>query len=740
MENDKYFTGKEQLEILHLYWRILHAAGNQLHSNDLHEIHDLFRKIVDQKKESEAGQEVLNPIIKDLNTVYLAVSEIGMGRATILGVLAFDALREGVLMENDIEHRFGQEVSIIVRGLLKAHELYSKSVAVESENFRKLLLTFAEDIRVVFILIAEHVYIMRNLSLYDEERRNRIARESAYLYAPMAHRMGLYKLKTELEDLSLKWLSPEIYNDIVARLSETKSEREKYIDDFISPLKNQLELEGFDFEIKGRTKSIYSIWNKIKKKGTPFENIYDIFAVRIILNSPPEREKSDCWQVYSIVTDRYQPNPKRLRDWLSIPKSNGYESLHTTVMGPGGKWVEVQIRTRRMDEIAEKGLAAHWKYKGIKSEQGMEEWLKNLREILENPEKNAVDFMDDFRLDLYEDDVFVFTPNGELRKLKQGATVLDFAFHIHSAIGCRCVGAKVNGKNVPIRHVLSNGDQVEILTSPNQIPKISWLDCVVTGKAKTKIKQVLREMATKDAELGKEMLERKFRNWKWDYNESVYMRCIRKAGFKTVTEFYQGVAHGTVDLQRFRERMEAERKTTSDSLVEHSAADFIQTDPNEDENIRKQGISDDVLVIDKNLTGIEYKLAKCCNPIYGDKVFGFVSAAGGIKIHRLSCPNAPQMISRYGYRIVKARWSGKGENQYTVTLRVTGKDDIGIVTNITSLISKHLNLSLRSISVDSEAGVFRCLVAVRVGNLSECEDLIRRIAAIRGVAEVLREG
>lgn len=370
----------------------------------------------------------------------------------------------------------------------------------------------------------------------------------------------------------------------------------------------------------------------------------------------------------------------------------------------------------------------------------MEEWLKNLREILENPEKNAVDFMDDFRLDLYEDDVFVFTPNGELRKLKQGATVLDFAFHIHSAIGCRCVGAKVNGKNVPIRHVLSNGDQVEILTSPNQIPKISWLDCVVTGKAKTKIKQVLREMATKDAELGKEMLERKFRNWKWDYNESVYMRCIRKAGFKTVTEFYQGVAHGTVDLQRFRERMEAERKATSDSLVEHSAADFIQTDPNEDENIRKQGISDDVLVIDKNLTGIEYKLAKCCNPIYGDKVFGFVSAAGGIKIHRLSCPNAPQMISRYGYRIVKARWSGKGENQYTVTLRVTGKDDIGIVTNITSLISKHLNLSLRSISVDSEAGVFRCHVTVRVGNLSECEDLIRRIAAIRGVAEVLREG
>ncbi|MBP5306720.1 MAG: bifunctional (p)ppGpp synthetase/guanosine-3',5'-bis(diphosphate) 3'-pyrophosphohydrolase [Paludibacteraceae bacterium] len=740
MEKDNYFTKAEQQELVHLYWRILHATGGQMSAQDLRQIQDLLRQTIDRKRKDEICQEKLNPIIKDLNTVYLTVSEIGMGRATVLSVLVFEALREGVMQEPDVEPRFGRDVAVIVRGLLKAHELYRKNVAIESENFRKLLLTFAEDIRVVFILIAEHVYIMRNLEKYDEDQRHRIARESAYLYAPMAHRMGLYKMKTELEDLSLKWLSPDIYNEISARLTETKDVREKYIADFIAPLREQLRQAGFDFEIKGRTKSIYSIWNKIKKKGTPFENIYDIFAVRVILNSVPEREKADCWQVYSIVTDKYQPNPKRLRDWLSIPKSNGYESLHTTVMGPEGRWVEVQIRTRRMDEIAVKGLAAHWKYKGIKSEQGMEDWLKNLREILENPEKNAVDFMDDFRLDLYDDDVFVFTPGGELKKLKQGSTVLDFAFNIHSAIGCRCVGAKVNGKNVPIRHVLSNGDQVEVLTSQNQMPKSSWLEYVVTGKAKTKIKQVLRELATKDAELGKEMLERKLRNWKVEYEESDYMRSIRKAGFKTVTEFYQGVAHGTVDLQRFREMIETERQTSSEQPTEHSAAEFIHADLNEEMEIGKHGVSDDVLVIDKDLTGIEYKLAKCCNPIYGDKVFGFVSALGGIKIHRVTCPNAPQMISRYGYRVVKARWSGKGGSQYAVSLRVTGKDDIGIVTNISSLISKHPKVTLRSISVDSGDGVFSGQVTVLVSNLADCEELVRRIEAIRGVTGVTREG
>lgn len=748
MEKENYFTREELIEMLSLYRKIMNETSDQLTADDRKNAKEMFRAVVnkreaDWRENSLSGKrndEVLNPIVKDLNTIYLTVSEIGMGKATVLSVFAYDALTNGVIKEEEIEQKYGKDVAVIVRGLVKANELYQKNVAVETENFRKLLLTFAEDIRVVFILIAEHVYIMRNLEKFDEEHQQKIARESAYLYAPMAHRMGLYKLKTELEDLSLRWISPDIYFDIERKLKETKDARNKYIADFIAPLKKQLKDAGLDFEIKGRTKSVYSIWNKIKKKGTPFENIYDIFAIRVILNSKLEKEKAECWQVYSIVTDKYQPNPKRLRDWLSIPKSNGYESLHTTVMGPEGKWVEVQIRTKRMDEIAEKGLAAHWKYKGIKSEQGMDEWLKNLREILENPENNAADFVDDFKLDLYDDDVFVFTPNGELKKLKQGSTVLDFAFNIHSAVGCQCVGAKVNGKNVPIRHVLNNGDQVEIITSQNQQPKASWLDVVVTGKAKTKIKQVLKDIESKDADAGKEILDRKLKNWKIEYSEGEIMRSMKKLGYKTVTEFYQGVAQEKVNMQQFRDLLLAEHKKETEYLdnPENKSAGNFTSETNLNDEVGVGKGNDDVLVIDKDLTGIEYKLAKCCNPIYGDKVFGFVSATGGIKIHRMDCPNAPQLISKFGYRIVRAKWSGKGGSQYPVTLHIVGKDDIGIVTYITSLIQKSDKLTLRSISVDSKDGVFNGMVTVLVSDLKDFENLTRQIANIKGVTSVTR--
>ncbi len=729
-----YFTPAEQKELITVYRHLLRSTSHILTDNDRKLLRDLLEKTVCCREQAKGKKPALNPVLKDLNTILLVVDEIGLGRSSVFSVIVYEALLAGVLTLDEVERQFDAAVLVIVRGLLKANELYKKNAAIESENFRKLLLSFAEDIRVVFILIAERVYVMRHLKVCDSESQLKIAREASYLYAPLAHRLGLYRLKTELEDLALRYTSPDIYFDIAKKLKETKTAREKYIADFIEPIETQLKASGLDFEIKGRTKSIFSIWNKIKKQNTPFENIYDLFAIRIILNTPEvEKEKAECWQVYSMVTDKYQPNPKRLRDWLSIPKSNGYESLHTTVMGPEGKWVEVQIRTRRMDEIAEKGLAAHWKYKGIKSEEGMDEWLKHIREILENPELNAIDFMDDFKLDLYDDEVFVFTPNGDLQKLKRGATVLDFAFHIHSSLGAKCIGALVNGRNVQIRHVLNNGDQVAILTGANQKPKIDWLTIVVTSKAKTKIKQTLKEALHREAEQGKETLLRRLKNWKIDYDEASITRLTKKLGFKAVNDLYQAIALEKIDMQQLREHLTAEHQKSEPQLEMRSADNFVS-----EATLPQTKGSDDVLVIDQNLKGIDYRLSKCCNPIYGDEIFGFVSTLGGIKIHRTTCPNAPQMMQRFGYRIVPARWSGKTDGQYPISLLVVGRDDIGIVTNITSLISKEAKITLRSIRVDSEGGVFNGHITVLVSDLNDFESLAKKIRTVRGVSLVVR--
>lgn len=737
MQKSNYFTEEEKKELILVYKNILRSTIGILTVEDKKTIKVLLKAIIQKRINTSNEKMGLNPILKNLSTILLSVDEIGLGKPVIFSVLVYEALVSKVLTYEEVQKRFDASVIVIVRGLIKANELYDKSAAVETENFRKLLLTFAEDIRVVFILIAERVYVMRNLDRFDSESQIKIAREASYLYAPLAHRMGLYKLKTELEDLSLRYTSPDTYFDIARKLKETKAVRDKYIEDFITPLKTELTDLGFDFDIKGRTKSIYSIWNKIKKQNTPFEKIYDLFAIRVILNSALEKEKAECWQVYSIVTDKYQPNPKRLRDWLSIPKSNGYESLHTTVMGPEGKWVEVQIRTRRMDEIAEKGLAAHWKYKGIKSEDGMDDWLKHIREILENPELNAADFMDDFKLDLYDDEIFVFTPSGDLQKLKKGSTILDFAFHIHSSLGSKCVGAKVNGKNVQIRHVLNNGDQVEILTGANQKPKQDWLNIVVTSKAKTKIKQALKEVEHKEAELGKEILVRRLKNWKIEYDDADITRVTKKKGYKAVSNFYQDIALEKVDMLEVRDAILAEKEKTelSPEIQEaRSANNFVQgiEAPNTAHG------KEDVLIIDQNLKGIEYKLSKCCNPIFGDEIFGFVSSSGGFKIHRMDCPNAPQMIQKFGYRIVNARWSGKSGSQYVISLHVVGKDDIGIVTNITSLISKESKINLRSISVNSVDGVFQGHIAVLVSDIRDLDSLIKKIKLIKGVKQVDR--
>lgn len=680
--------------------------------------------------------EVLNSLENKLRVVRIMLTEIGLGKTSVLSVLFQDVVNANQLSIPDIEKQFNTPVAVVISGMQRVSDLYKKNTSLETENFRMLFLTFAEDVRVILIIIAGQLNLMRNLQHYPEEERQNIARECSFLYAPLAHRMGLYAIKTELEDLSLKFTNRDIYSEIAKKLNETKKSREKYIHEFITPLKEKLEHIGADFTIKGRTKSIHSIYNKIKKQNTTFENIYDLFAIRIVFDLPFEREKAVCWQAYSIVADMYQPNPKRLRDWLSIPKSNGYESLHTTVLGPQGKWVEVQIRTKRMDEVAEKGLAAHWKYKGVRGDSDMDQWLKSIREILENPELNAIDFMDEFKLNLYDKEVFVFTPNGDLHKLPKGATALDFAFSIHSRLGSKCVGAKVNGKNMPIKYVLNNGDQVEVLTAPTQKPNQSWLNIVTTSKAKNKIRQALKEIEYKDAELGREMLARRFKNWKIELEEGKISKLAKKKGYKTVSDFYQELAMEKIDVLEIKDAyIDLEKKELSSDIVESRSAENYSKEAAAPNTSGKE----DVLVIGADLKDIDFKLAKCCNPIYGDDVFGFVAVGGGIKIHRNDCPNAPQMIARFGYRIVKARWSGKSVgSQYPITLHIVGHDDIGIVANITSLISKEKNVTLRSISVDSNAGLFQGNLTIMVSDNKELDMIVKKINMIKGVKNVSR--
>lgn len=732
-----FFTDKEKTELIPLYKRLLQSAGESISREDCRKLKAHLINAV-QSNCLQRNNFGMNPIIRNLQTAAIVSEEMGMKRASILGIMLHDTVKNSFCSIEHIHREYGEDVAGIIQGLVKTNELYAKSPTVESENFRNLLLSFAEDMRVILIMIADRVNIMRQIKdSPNESDRIQVANEAAYLYAPLAHKLGLYKLKSELEDLSLKYTHKDVYYEIKDKLNETKASRDKYIAAFIKPVKQKLDAAGLKFSIKGRTKSIHSIWNKMQKQHTPFENIYDLFAIRIILDSPRDKEKQECWQVYSIITDMYQPNPKRLRDWLSIPKSNGYESLHITVMGPEGRWVEVQIRTQRMDEIAERGLAAHWRYKGVKGESGLDEWLTSVREALEHSENDSMKIMDQFKMDLYEDEVFVFTPKGDLFKLAKGSTVLDFAFHIHTKLGCKCIGAKVNGKNVQLRQVLNSGDQVEITTSNTQTPKQDWLNIVTTSKARTKIRQALKEITAKQSEFAKETLERKFKNRKMEYDESIMMRLIKKLGFKTVTDFYQKIADETLEVNDILDKYtELQKKETDnhDDIVYRSAEGY-NMQALQDDKMTKE----DVLVIDRNLKGIDFKLAKCCNPIYGDDVFGFVTISGGIKIHRTNCPNAAQMMERFGYRIVKARWAGKSSgSQYPITLRVVGHDDIGIVTNITSIISKENETSLRSISIDSNDGLFSGTLTIMIGDTSKLENLIKKLKAVKGVKQVIR--
>ena len=679
----------------------------------------------------------MNPLIVNVQTARIVAEQMSMGRVAILGILLNELVVMQHLSTEQVRKDFGDEVEGIIRGLCNVRKLYLKSPSVQSENFRGLLLSFAEDLRVILILIANRLCLMRQIKdSPNEEARRSIATEAAYLYAPLAHKLGLYQMKSELEDLSLKYLERDAYYHIKEKLNATKRSRDAYIERFIQPVKERLEAAGLKFHMKGRTKSIHSIWQKMKKQRCGFEGIYDLFAIRVILDSPPEREKQDCWQVFSIVTDMYQSNPKRMRDWLSVPKSNGYESLHITVLGPEQKWVEVQIRTERMDDVAERGLAAHWRYKGVKSgEADVESWMHNIREALEAGDD--MQLMDQFRMDLYEDEVFVFTPKGDLFKLPKGATVLDFAYAIHTKVGNMCTGGRIGGRMVTLRQELQSGDQVEIMTHQNQTPKQDWLTVAKTGRARSKIRQALKEQAARQAAFAKEELVRKMKNRKLEINESTLMHTMNRLGHKVVTDFYVALADGTLDINQVLDAYVRQLRYDHGELIPtqvQSAENFyMQT---EAEQVATRG--SDVLVIDDNLRGVDFTLARCCHPVYGDEVFGFVTAGGGIKIHRNNCPNAAAMRERFGYRILRARWAGKGSSQYVITLRVVGQDDLGIVNNITSIISKEEKILLRSISIESRDGLFSGTLSILLEDTGRLKQLVQKLANVKGVKEVKR--
>lgn len=737
MEEKFEFTLEERRELGEITQRLKALVADEISEEDEAKVRKQLEEEIDGNKirRDVFGQ---NPILLSFQTAELEVNEIGMKRDCVLAILLYNSVICGNMTVEDAEKMFGKSVAQIIHGLVRIHELYTTRPVIESENFRSLLLSFAEDMRVVLIMIADRVNLMRQIrDTQNTEAKTRAAEEASYLYAPLAHKLGLYKLKSELEDLSLKYLEHDAYYMIKENLNATKRSRDAYIEKFIAPLGEKLAGMGIKCYIKGRTKSIHSIWQKMKKQKCGFNGIYDLFAIRIIIDSPLSEEKMQCWQAYSLITDMYQPNPKRLRDWLSVPKSNGYESLHITVLGPENKWVEVQIRTERMDEIAEKGLAAHWRYKGIKSESGLDDWLKNIRAALEN--NDNLQLMDQFKMDLYEDEVFVFTPKGDLLKFPKGATILDFAYHIHSGVGNKCVGGKINGKNVPIREVLHSGDTVEILTQSNQTPKADWTNIVKTGRARAKIRQSLKELQIKDGLYAKEILERKFRNRKVEMEDSVMSHLVKRLGFKEMSDFYRQIVDEKLDANDIVDKYIEERNHEANlkyAGVVRSAEGFSLGGQNaEGSGFRS---SDDELVIGQNLKGVDFSLAKCCNPIYGDPIFGFVTVSGGIKVHCQNCPNAPEMRKRFGYRIVKARWSGKGQSKYQISLRIVGNDDIGIVNNITNIISKEEKIVMRSINIDSHDGLFSGNLDVLIDDTLKLEALLKKLRTVRGVKSVER--
>lgn len=734
---ETYYTDKERKFVISAFRELRIALADDLSYPEIRRIEDIIKGGIAAGK-AHRDKYGINPSVRHLNTALLLSRYVGADRNMIIATLLYQICSDDYFSLEDVKAEFGDDVRSIIHGLKNVADLYKKQTTQRDENFSKLMMAFAENIRVIIIMIVDRLALMKAINHHPNQKFVfDIASESLYLYAPLAHRLGLYKIKSELEDMSLKYTNRDLYTQIAHKLNESKQERDKYIAEFIAPIKKKLEDDGFKFEIKGRTKSIYSIWNKMRKQNAELKDIYDLFAIRIIIDTPLKNERSDCWKAFAIVTDMFKPNPSRLKDWISISKSNGYESLHTTVTGPGQRWVEVQIRTQRMDEIAEKGLAAHFKYKGVKSEKSLDDWMANVRDLLETSGKDTPEIMKKMNMDVYDKEVFIFTPKGDLFRLPLGATILDFAFAIHSKIGCTCIGGKVNGKTHKINYELKNGDTVEVLTSSTQQPKQQWLSIVTTSKAKNKIRQSLNEISNRSAEFAKELLQRRFKNRKIEIEEAILTKVIKRLGYKTATDFYNEISSEKLDIGQIVDSyvaLKEKEDETQQIASSRSAQEFVMQPP-----ALSSSESSDVVIIGEGIKGINFKLSKCCMPIQGDDIMGFIASDGAIKIHKRGCPNARHLMNRYPYRTIKAAWSEiVGGNQFAVPLSIIGNDDIGIVNNITSLITKEKSVSLRSIAIDSNDGLFQGRLVVGVNDTVSLNNLIKKITAIKGVKDVRR--
>jgi GTP pyrophosphokinase len=721
----------ENKMILNAYRGVLRSIKSRRSKEETKIIRKAFNLAVNAHRDirRKSGEPY---IFHPLAVARICGDEIGLGTTSIVCALLHDTVEDTSITLDDIEKMFGGKIKSIIDGLTKISGEFDFTSSSQAENFKKMFLTIPDDVRVILIKLADRLHNMRTLDSMKETKKLKIASETSYLYAPLAHRLGFFSIKTELEDLAFKFTNSSEYNSITSKLEKTKAVRERFIQKFSFPIKKELEAQGFKYQLKARTKGIPSIYRKTQEKGVDFEEIFDVFALRIILDS--KDEKADCWKVYSIVTDFYIPNPKRLRDWISYPKQNGYESLHTTVMSPTGKWVEVQIRSKRMDHIAEKGLAAHWKYKEkFQNDTRLDKWISDVREIMENKSKNTTEFLDDFKNNLYSDDIYVFTPKGDLFNLPMKATALDFAFSIHSDVGAKCIGAKVNSKLVPLSKTLRSGDQIEILTSDKQVPKEAWLEFVITSKAKYKIKQSLKEEHKEISASGKEILERKLRNLKIDFSETNIKTLLKHFNFDEHLEFYYQIANGNINLGRIKEiELKGKELILSKSLTKSIKSTF--------ENLVKKVKKDDdsIYIGDGADPNLDYQLAPCCNPLPGDAVFGFITINDGIKIHRNNCPNAKQLRANYAYRILSAKWKSKKVNAFITGLEFTGIDIVGVVKELTKIISEEEEINMKSLNFDTNDGVFEGQIMLYVFDKSHLEKLINKLKNINGIEKVVR--
>ncbi len=723
-------TEQEKKEILNKYRALLRSCSEKTSKKDKGKIRKAFNLAVEAHKDMrrKSGEPyIYHPIA----VAHIAAKEIGLGTTSIICALLHDVVEDTEYSLQDINEKFGPKVTKIIDGLTKIQDVFDKNVSTQAENFRKMLLTLSDDVRVILIKLADRLHNMRTLDAMPVHKKLKIASETLYLYAPLAHRLGLYSIKTELEDLGLKFTKPEVYKAIAEGLNETKEDRTKYIAKFTKPIKSKLKENKLNFSIKGRPKSIFSIRNKIITKGVNFDNVFDKFAIRIIVESNLENEKADCWRIYSIVTDFYKPNPDRLRDWISTPKANGYESLHTTVMGDEGKWVEVQIRSKRMDEIAEKGYAAHWKYKQKSGnrESSLDNWINNIRELLQNPESDAVDFIDDFKLNLYSGEIYIFTPNGDLKTLPKGATALDFAFAIHTDIGLKCMGVKVNGKLVSLSQSLSSGNQVEVITSRKQRPRKDWLRFVKTSRAKSKIKSALKEDQKRISKVGKEIAERKLKHLKIKITKNTETELIKHFNTGDSLELYFRFGTGAISNIEIKEFVKLKTSGWYQNIKNKIYGPPLKSKENNENKI---------IVFNDNDEVLNYSMAKCCNPIPGDNIFGFLTVVDGIKIHRFDCPNSIQLRANYSYRILKSKWINKDDIDFIATINIKGIDSVGVMNKVTQIISNHMNVNIKSINISSNDGIFEGIITLKVHNVAFLKQLTTKLKKIKAISSITR--